>query len=380
MSDLDKILHFWEEEILWTYNFLARKYQSDKKVMLLLWIAYKKAINWELRMLLDFETDLESNEHFFKKRFIINNIKDWISSILFSSWEEILENLKKSSARKRQLVSILYESLWFNYNVSFWHKDFPYSLLTNLLYYLNMTYWDFNKSFPSIHDKLIEISDWVNDWDEWLEFVLTLLFSIWDKTRAVENLSAVEKSLWARKEVDIETKMIEKENKYDLNKLRLRLIWIWIYSDFSPIKWNNFDLSLEQRLRLKSELEQKFWIPKKWDYIFDKFQWFEHLTLEQIIDFIEELVFLEVCKLVKNFSQKDWEYMEENIERIKDRTFQIYMEELIFRFSWEDFKAIETNDDNFWIDILYEFRKMTENELQKPKYESLSDLIDSFKK
>lgn len=360
MSEINELLKFWDNEIIQTYNELYAVYKWQKDILVLLWIALRQALNWYTNQLLNFEDFLEENSRFHKNFLPIRDeVKSKTFNITtFSNWENAIEDFedKTSSNRKVVLLNRLIHNLWFwniwKYNSP---KRIPY-LLDHIASFLEYPRHMFIRQFPNISELILYmIPEWKIDFSKWLDYLINILFLLWWKENIILNLKNFDDFL---KEHHEEIK----ETKSKVSEIRFLLIWVWIYVD-SKIFREGDNLTEEEVLLLKSELEKRFWTDLLKLVIRD-LEKPKDLTLDDIIVILEDLIYYEVVRVISNFSKKYWRFLSNNYYRKSDSDFHFEVIDFVMDID-KSIMRISVRDKYFWLDVLNFLNELYEDRRNK---------------
>lgn len=330
-EDFEYLTQVWENDIIWMYNKLHNCYKWNSEVLILLWVAFKQALDWNTGSLMDFETFLENNSAFNSKSKPIKwEVKLKVWDLLYDSdtydfmYEIILEDIEEwdDVDSKIRLIRRFTRNLWlvgaWNYN----SRKSIWTMFNSIANHLWISIRNFTWRFPNLASLMQDIiPNWKIDFSKWLDYVISALFIMWNPENRMDNLRALNSSLsW------LVWNIYKREEDLRVKKeiLSLMLISVWIYID-SKI-FQTWDVLTEAEAEtLKNELIKRFWDNLPQSFI-DKITSLEDTDIEDIIILIEDLIFAEVVKLFGHVDTSFSEFLSGNSSyrdsiRIKARVF-----------------------------------------------------------
>lgn len=294
--DFRELTEILPEDMVKTYNELYSTYKWNNQAIILLWVAFKQALNWNPTHLLDFDNFLHQSSSFNKKLSSVStSVKgnvDWVISFL--SEEDVLKYIEDEDDElsKTILIRSLCRWQWF---VNIWWYNKPKSFMyfvDDISRKLWISVKEFMHRFPNLWMLINDIiPNWKINFLKWLDYVINTLFIMWNPENKMDNLKTLNSSLfWIVRDI------YKREEVLKLKKeiLSLMLISVWIYVGSKIFQtWDV--LTDEETETLKKELSKRFWDDLPQEFL-DKINSSEDIYIEDIIILVEDLIFAEVVK------------------------------------------------------------------------------------
>lgn len=310
--DFRELTKISPEDIVKTHNELYLAYKWNSQAIILLWAAFKQALDWNPSQLFDFDNFLQQNSSFNKKLpSVVWSVKgnvDWVISFWYE--EDVLRYIEDDDDELSKILLIrnFCRWLWF---VNIWWYNTPKSFMyfvDDLSRKLGISVKEFMYSFPNLWMLINDIiPNWKINFLKWLDYIINTLFIMWNPENRMDNLRALNSSLsW------LVWNIYKREEDLRVKKeiLSLMLISVWIYID-SKI-FQTWDVLTEAEAEtLKKELLKRFWDNLPQSFI-DKITSLEDTDIEDIIILIEDLIFAEVVKLFGHVDTSFSEFLSGN--------------------------------------------------------------------
>lgn len=367
--DFKELTEISPEDIVKTYNELYLAYKWNSQAIILLWAAFKQALDWNPSQLFDFDNFLQQNSSFNKKLpSVVSSVKgnvDWVISFWYE--EDVLKYIEDEDDElsKIRLIRKLCWWLWF---VNIWWYNTPKSFMyfvDDLSKKLGITLREFMYSFPNLWMLINDIiPNWKINFLKWLDYIINTLFIIWNLENRMDNLRALDSSLsWLI--LDIYKR--EEDLRVKKEILSLMLISVWIYID-SKI-FQTWDVLTEAEAEtLKKELLRVFW-----DNLSDKNRLvitkeLDIVDIETIIILVEELISNKAIALIERI---DKDFLRTfSPSQLRDRDNIVFKTRIMYKTNrivrskknQTDGVLYDVNSSEFWINIYTKLLQYLEDE------------------
>lgn len=364
-----ELIEISPEDIVKTHNELYLAYKWNSQAIILLWAAFKQALDWNPSQLFDFDNFLQQNSSFNKKLpSVVWSVKgnvDWVISFWYE--EDVLKYIEDEDDELSKILLIrnFCRWLWF---VNIWWYNKPKSFMyfvDDISRKLGITAREFMCSFPNLW-KLINdiIPNWKINFLKWLDYVINTLFIMWNPENRMNNLRALNSSLsWLVWDI------YKREEALSVKKeiLSLMLVSVWIYID-SKI-FQAWDVLTEAEAEtLKKELLRVFW-----DNLSDKNRLvitkeLDIVDIETIIILVEELISNKAIALIERI---DKDFLRTfSPSQLRDRDNIVFKTRIMYKTNrivrskknQTDGVLYDVNSSEFWINIYTKLLQYLEDE------------------